>query len=331
MFRGSFGELRLLRRGGGGGRRLSAAAAAAEGEGEEEEEGGRGGGRFRFYKSRGQHILANPQTLDAIVDRAELLEEDTVLEIGPGTGNLTLKLLRAARRVVAVEIDPRMVDALHRRVSRHGLSAKLQIVSGDALRTEFPEFDLCVANIPYGISSPLLDKLLFSHARARRRFRSATLLLQKEFARRLVAKPGDSERSRLAMNVGLVADVELIMEVGRGNFVPPPKVDSSLVKIRPKPAIPEIDLNEWWALTRACFGQRRKTLGAIFKQKAVLQGLLKEGGEEEESGVDVLRQKTMSVLREGGLVNARAGTLSEEDVLGLLAMFHREGIRFHHP
>lgn len=104
--------------------RAGSGTGAWDGSSEEEEEGRRS---FRFYKSRGQHILTNPRALDTIVRSAGVLPGDTVLEIGPGTGNLTLRLLSAARRVVAVEIDHRMVAALRRRVSAQGLTDKLHV------------------------------------------------------------------------------------------------------------------------------------------------------------------------------------------------------------
>lgn len=221
------------------------------------------GRRIYLYKSRGQHILTNPRVLDAIVRKARIRPTDTVLEIGPGTGNLTLKLLEAADKVVAVEIDTRMIEILNRRVSECGLGDRLTVICKDALKTQFPKFDLCVANIPYGISSPLVAKLLFGSCT----FRSATLLLQKEFARRLLANPGDSEFNRLAVNVKLVATVEFLMDVSKKDFVPCPKVDSSLIRIQPQSHIPDVDMDEWQAFTRTCFGKKNKTLGAIFKQK----------------------------------------------------------------
>lgn len=216
---------------------------------------------IRFDKSRGQHILINPRILDTIVRKSVINPTDTVLEIGPGTGNLTLKLLEAAHKVVAIEIDHRMVQVLEKRVLQRGLIGKLRVIQTDAMRTCFPRFDLVVANIPYRISSPLVIKLLYEATP----FRSATLLLQKEFARRLMADPGDS--NRLSVNVNLLADVELVMDVSKRDFLPSPKVDSSVVIIRPKPKVPDVDLHQWRAFTRTCFGLRNKTLGASFKQK----------------------------------------------------------------
>ncbi|XAR73821.1 18S rRNA (adenine(1779)-N(6)/adenine(1780)-N(6))-dimethyltransferase [Bertholletia excelsa] len=187
-------------------------------------------GQIRLLKSRGQHLLTNPRVLDTIVQKSGTKPTDTVLEIGPGTGNLTLKLLEASKKVVAVEIDKRMVEILYNRAAEKGLEARLTIICGDALKAEFPRFDLVVANIPYGISSPLVAKLAFGT----NPFRCATLLLQKEFAQRLLANPGDSEFNRLAVNVKLVADVEFIMDVNKRDFLPCPRVDSSVLKSGPK-------------------------------------------------------------------------------------------------
>lgn len=220
-------------------------------------------GQIQYFKSLGQHILTNPRILDAIVNKSGIRSTDTVLEIGPGTGNLTMRLLEAAERVVAVEVDKRMVEVLNARVSGSRFGERIDLICKDALKVDYPRFDLVVANIPYNISSPLIAKIVFGS----NPFRSATLLLQKEFAQRLLANPGDSEYNRLAVNVKLVADVEFIMNVSKRDFVPNPKVDSSVVKIWPKAKIPKLDLCEWWAFTRTCFSKKNKTLGATFKQK----------------------------------------------------------------
>ncbi|KAG0466547.1 hypothetical protein HPP92_018127 [Vanilla planifolia] len=116
----------------------------------------RQGERFHLFKSRGQHLLTNLRILDTIIQKAKILPTDTVLEIGPGTGNLTVRLLECAKKVVAVEIDERMVDTLQNRVAELGLDDKLIVITGNALKMEFPHFDLCVANIPYGQEFRLL-------------------------------------------------------------------------------------------------------------------------------------------------------------------------------
>ncbi|MCL7036124.1 hypothetical protein MKW94_026248 [Papaver nudicaule] len=319
-----------------------------------------------LHKSRGQHILTNPRVLDAIVSKADIKPTDTVLEIGPGTGNLTIRLLGVAKKVIAVEIDKRMVGILNKRVSEHGFEEKINVVSGDALKSEFPRFDLVVANIPYGISSPLIAKLVFGDYA----FRSATLLLQKEFVRRLLAKPGDSEFNRLAVNVKLVADAKFVMDVSKRDFVPCPRVDSSVVRITPKDEVPDVNMNEWLSFTRTCFSKKNKTLGATFKQKRKVAELLRisqlmseqnenvivandvgdigesieEIDEEKEQDSDVekylsdsnlgtemslFKDKIVEVLKEGGFEDKRPSKLSNEELLCLLSLFNRSGIRFH--
>nr|XP_043617886.1 ribosomal RNA small subunit methyltransferase, mitochondrial [Erigeron canadensis]XP_043617887.1 ribosomal RNA small subunit methyltransferase, mitochondrial [Erigeron canadensis] len=320
---------------------------------EEEEE------RLQLHKSKGQHLLTNPRILDSIVKNSGVGPEDTVLEIGPGTGNLTMKLLEIARKVVAVELDTRMVDVLHKRVSDHRFRDNLTIICKDALKVDFPDFDLVVANIPYGISSPLVAKLVFGGYK----FRSATLLFQKEFATRLLANPGDSEYNRLAVNVKLVADVEHVMNVSKRDFVPTPKVDSSVVNIRLKNEVPDVDLNEWWAFTKTCFGKKNKTLGATFRQKKKAAELLSlskvtkvdedvaqddawhisdnedgDGDEDEDkedegnllgTEANLFKEKLIGILRTAGLEDKRPSKLSNKELLHLLSLFNNEGICFH--
>ncbi len=139
-----------------------------------------------FNKSYGQHILINSHILTEMVNKAAIRPTDVVLEIGPGTGNLTALLLERAKKVIAVEIDPRMVAELSKRFKYSEYAHKFVLVPGDVLATQLPFFDICVANIPYQISSPLVFKLLSQKPM----FRCAVLMFQKEFAQRLTAKPG---------------------------------------------------------------------------------------------------------------------------------------------
>lgn len=113
-----------------------------------------------FNTDKGQHILKNPLVIQSMVEKAAVRPTDVVLEIGPGTGNMTMKLLEKAKKVIACEIDPRLVAELQKRVQGTVYQSKLQIVIGDVLKSDLPFFDLCVANIPYQISSPLIFKLL---------------------------------------------------------------------------------------------------------------------------------------------------------------------------
>lgn len=134
------------------------------------------------------------------------------------------------------------------------------------MKCNLPYFDICVANIPYQISSPLTFKLL-SHTPV---FRCAIIMFQREFAMRLVAKPGDNLYCRLSVNTQLLARVSHLLKVGRNNFKPPPKVDSSVVRIEPRKPAPPVNFKEWDGLIRLGFNRKNKTLSAIFRTKSVL-------------------------------------------------------------
>ncbi|KAF8104514.1 hypothetical protein N665_0171s0020 [Sinapis alba] len=294
-----------------------------------------------LQKSKGQHLLTNTRILDSIVRSSHVRPTDTVLEIGPGTGNLTMKLLEAAHHVVAVELDNRMVEILRTRVSDNAFQHKLTIIQKDVLKTDFPEFDLVVANIPYNISSPLVAKLVYGS----NTFRTATLLLQKEFSRRLLANPGDSDFNRLAVNVKLLADVKLLMDVSKREFVPPPKVDSSLVMITPKEVKPDVNVQEWLAFTRTCFGNKNKTLGSIFRQKKKVMELLSLSAgnnhssfvEEErknhvlclDTDASMFKERVIGILKSNGFEDKRPSKLSHFELLRLLSLFNQAGIVFH--
>ena len=191
--------------------------------------------------SLGQHFLKNPAVVTAIVAKAALKPTDVVLEIGPGTGNMTVPLLQQSKNVVAIEYDTRMVREVLKRVEGTNQERKLQVIQGDAIKTRFPFFDVCVANVPYQISSVLVFKLL-SH---RPMFRCAVMMFQEEFALRLTARPGEALYCRLSVNTQLLAKVDQLMKVGRNNFRPPPKVESRVVRIELRNPPPPVNFSEW--------------------------------------------------------------------------------------
>ncbi|KAF0984037.1 hypothetical protein FDP41_007952 [Naegleria fowleri] len=222
---------------------------------------------IQFQKSFGQHILINPGVIDHVIEKACIQPTDIVLEIGPGTGNMTVKLLQKAKKVIAIEVDPRMVVELKKRVQGTSLESKLEIIHKDALKVELPYFDLCIANLPYQISSPITFKLL-AHQPS---FRVAYLMYQREFAQRLVAKPGDNLYCRLSVNCQLLARCDHVVKVSKNSFRPPPKVESSIVRIEPKNPPPPINFLEWDGLARILFQRRNKQLGSVFKNKKLLK------------------------------------------------------------
>ncbi|XP_003493975.1 probable dimethyladenosine transferase [Bombus vosnesenskii] len=283
-----------------------------------------------FNTNIGQHILKNPLVIQSMVEKAAVRPTDVVLEIGPGTGNMTVKLLDKAKKVIACELDVRMVAELQKRVQGTIYQSKLQIMIGDVLKTDLPFFDLCVANIPYQISSPLVFKLLLH----RPLFRCAVLMFQREFAERLVAKPGDKLYCRLSINTQLLARVDLLMKVGKNNFRPPPKVESNVVRIEPRNPPPPINYQEWDGLTRIAFVRKNKTLSAAFKQTTVLTMLEKNyklhcslNNKEIPEGFNI-KEMINDILQIADAENKRARTMDIDDFISLLHAFNAQGVHF---
>ncbi|KIW02984.1 dimethyladenosine transferase [Verruconis gallopava] len=216
---------------------------------------------FKMNTDLGQHILKNPGVADAIVTKANLNQSDVVLEVGPGSGNLTVRILEKAKKCIAVELDPRMAAELSKRVMGTPQQKRLEVLLGDVIKMQqLPYFDVCISNTPYQISSPLVFKLLAQNPAPR----VCILMFQREFAMRLFAKPGDKLYSRLSVNAQMWAKIDHIMKVGRNNFNPPPQVESSVVRIAPIVPRPAISYEEWDGLLRICFVRKNKTLSSSF-------------------------------------------------------------------
>ncbi|MBI4392756.1 MAG: ribosomal RNA small subunit methyltransferase A [Euryarchaeota archaeon] len=199
----------------------------------------------------GQHFLKDPRVAARHVGYASVGPGDAVLEIGPGPGILTFALAEAAKHVYAVEIDRELAD----RLEAKGLPANVEVIRGDALKVTLPRVDKVVANLPYKISSAITFRLL-KHG-----FKIAALMYQKEFADRLVGKPGTDDYSRLSVNVAYRADCKVMETVPPGAFDPPPRVHSAIVTLSPRPApFKVIDDDLFEDVVRLAFGSRRKTL-----------------------------------------------------------------------
>lgn len=283
-----------------------------------------------FNRDLGQHILKNPFVVNALVEKAALRPTDVVLEVGPGTGNMTMKLLDKAKKVVACEVDPRLAAELQKRVQGTAVQSRLHLIVGDILKSDLPFFDVCVANLPYQISSPFVFKLLLH----RPFFRCAVLMFQREFAQRLIAKPGDKLYCRLSVNTQLLARVDHLMKVGKNNFRPPPKVESSVVRIEPRNPPPPINFQEWDGLLRITFVRKNKTLSAAFKQGNVLE-LLEKNYRIHCSLKNItipsqfdMKTKVMNILESNSFDKKRSRSMDIDDFLGLLHAFNSEGIHF---
>jgi 18S rRNA (adenine1779-N6/adenine1780-N6)-dimethyltransferase len=190
-----------------------------------------------------------------------------------------------------------------------------------------PEFDLCISNIPYNISSAIVFKLL-----ERPTFRRAVLMVQKEFADRMVARPGSDGWGRLAINAQLFANVRMVMSVSRKNFVPPPKVDSAVITIQPREHQPDINFAEWDGLIKLSFSRPNRTLQASFKKKKTL-ALLDENRKNflalQGVQTDVpIADFVQGVLDSLVLADARPVQLDIEDFMNLLRGFNAGGLHF---
>jgi len=278
----------------------------------------------------GQHILKNPQIAQTIVDKANLRPTDKVLEVGPGTGNLTVRILEKAKHVTAVEMDPRMAAEVTKRVQGKPEQRKLDIIIGDFVKADLPYFDVCISNTPYQISSPLVFRLL-SH---RPICRIAILMFQREFALRLVAQPGTELWSRLSANVQLYSKVDLLMHVGKNNFRPAPLVESSVVRMAPLDPPPPVKFEEFDGLGRIVFSRRNKTIHATFMAKGVMEMLEKNWrtwcslqNKMTDDSVS-MKARVEEVLNSMGYSEQRAAKMSIDDLLKLLSAFHDEGIHF---
>lgn len=206
----------------------------------------------------GQHYLIQGRALERIAAAACPAPEPLVVEIGPGRGALTRRLLDRAGRVVAIEIDPWLVEDLR---GRFGAEPRLEIVHGDVLAMGLDRWGPAViaGNLPYYITSPILEKVIEARAAVRR----AVFLVQKEVAHRITATPGTRDYGLLTVSLALFFDAALLFEVKPAAFHPPPKVDSAVVRLEPSSRAEELDIADPTRFLRfvsRCFHQKRKTI-----------------------------------------------------------------------
>lgn len=204
-------------------------------------------------KSLGQHWLEDDATLEAICDAAAVTSGDVILEIGPGEGSLTTKLLSRGAEVIAVELDDDLISGLSRRFAGQAITIHHQSIL-DFNLNDLPECYKVVANIPYYLTSKLIRNLCESD----NPFSEAVLLIQKEVAQRVAAEPG--EMSILSVATQFYCEVGLGPVVGAELFTPPPKVDSQLLLLNYRGPKFDVNVKEFFRLVRAGFGERRKQL-----------------------------------------------------------------------
>jgi 16S rRNA (adenine1518-N6/adenine1519-N6)-dimethyltransferase len=237
--------------------------------------------------------------LDKVIRTAQVEEEDVVLEVGPGLGEMTLALAHRVKRVIAVEIDSRLVAILEKKMEDY---PNVEVVKGDILKLDFNHFFekggeriKVVANLPYKISTPLI----FHFIELREFFSTLTLMLQKEVAERMVAPPGRKEYGPLSIFIQMFSDISIRFFIKPSAFFPPPKVESAVVHMawKEKPLIGKNHEAWFKKVVKACFGYRRKTLINALKHSELTlpESIVLE---MEEIGIDPRRRPETLTIQE---------------------------------
>ncbi len=267
------------------------------------------GSRIRAKKSLGQNFLKDPYYLKKIADAAQVSPGDQVIEIGPGLGHLTRVLTERAGKVLAVELDERLIEHLRKEFRE---AKNLELVNMDALDYPYGTLDgtwKVVANLPYYISTPIIQRLI----RFREKFTSLTLMLQKEVAERIAAAPGGKEYGYLSVLVQFYTEPRIEFIVPAGAFTPKPEVDSMVITLRVLGRVAVTVKSEDFLLrvVKAAFSQRRKTLRNALKQLGVsqekMEAVFRETGIDPGRRAETLSVKEFGMLADflgGGLLNS---------------------------
>lgn len=216
---------------------------------------------LRANKKLGQNFLINEEIINQIIEKADVNKNDTIIEIGPGLGSLTAKLLENANKVIAIELDSNMSNILKERFC---LYDNFELIEKDVLKVDLNEivekYDSVkvVANLPYYITTPIIMKLL----EERLKLKSITVMVQKEVGERFCAVPNSKEYGAITISINYYTKPEIIIDVPKENFEPMPEVDSCVIKLDVR-NVPPVELKnekDFFNLIKAGFSQRRKTI-----------------------------------------------------------------------
>lgn len=270
--------------------------------------------RFQLSKSLGQNFITDKNVIERIVEGAGPTEDDLVIEIGPGIGVLTAEAAQQAAKVVAIEIDSKLIPILDETLAEYD---NVEVINQDILKTDlngiideqrakgsFSGDVKIIGNLPYYITTPIIMHILENSIRAE----SITVMMQKEVADRIKASPGNKTYGAISAAVQYYCEVEQVVSVPKEVFVPRPKVDSALLKltIRDKKPVDLIDEKAFFACIKSGFGQRRKTLlnsltGTYGLPKDEIRRIL------EEAGIDpVRRAETLDMNEFAAIANGVA-------------------------
>jgi len=242
---------------------------------------------MRAKKSLGQHFLRSERALNTIVETGNIKPQDKILEIGPGEGVLTRRLLAKGALVTAIEKDDFLFKTLLQKFEAEIKSKQLTLIHGDALELEIPNTDKLISNIPYNITGAVFKKFLESQVG----LKMIVLLVQKEVAERIVAK--DGKESILSISVKAYGKPKYIETVKAGSFVPSPKVDSAIISIDniSKEFFTGIDEKKFFQMLKAGFKSKRKKLSSnlkgMFDKEKVQNSFLKAGLPENIRAEDI--------------------------------------------
>ena len=259
-------------------------------------------------KRLGQHFLRDQRTIQRIIDALAPTANETIIEIGPGTGALTSELVKRAGRVIAVEFDNKLAPLLSERFAD---SPNFKLVMADALTTDFCAEILpsrsarLVANLPYNISTAILQKLISQ----RECLEEMVLMLQREVVERLLAPAGTTDRGFISVLVEAYCEAEKLFDVAPGAFRPPPKVWSSVMRLKFRPQVNAESTDETllWEVVSAGFAQKRKTiLNNLRHTSGRLQEVIKRNGGASivlcKANVDLQRRAETLTLEEWGKI-----------------------------
>jgi len=253
-------------------------------------------GYIRAKKSLGQNFLRDPHYLNRIADAAQVGPGEQVLEIGPGLGHLTTVLTQRAQKVLAIEVDDRLIPLLQ---DEFGAVPNFELLHADALEYDYGSLKgrwKVVANLPYYISTPIIQKLIVH----REKFISLTLMLQKEVAERIASPPGGKEYGYLSVFVQFYTMPRIEFKVPPGAFTPRPEVDSIVITLtlRDRPAVMVKDEAFFFRVIKAAFSQRRKTLRNALKQLEAPQDRMESV--LNNTGIDLGRRAETLTVEEFG-------------------------------
>lgn len=274
-------------------------------------------------------MITDEHLLDRIIESADIRSTDTVLELGSGYGEITSRLVAIARQVVTCELDSSLATETMKRIHASGFK-NIDMLHGDATKVEFPtRFDVCVSNLPYGLSAPVLFRLL----KHRPLWRSSVMIVQREFADALVADPGERNYSRLSMNASVFCRTERLKRINGGCFYPVPPVESALIRVTPRPVPPAFDFDEFNQLVKLCFVEKKKSVRNMFARPAILKQL--ESNYKSRCSFHKIPLTSApfpryleAVLDHWGFADYCVKVLPPEEMERLLGMFHERGVFF---